>query len=113
MDDSMYRILLRVSALTLALVLLFVSGIFSPITRELSSGTGTYLASVVDTVPLQPDVSKKIQNENVIGINKQQSTHTASDVPAFILSVILYIVLVLIISNYVLDYTRGRQKSLQ
>ena len=47
MKDSLYRVLLRISALTLSLVLLFVSGVFSPITAELSRDTGRYVASAI------------------------------------------------------------------
>ena len=46
-QNSVYHVLLRISALTLALVLLFVSGVLSPVTQQIAQDTSTYLANVV------------------------------------------------------------------
>ena len=47
MQDSSYHTLLRISALTLALVLLFDSGLLSPVSKQLSQNTQQYLANAV------------------------------------------------------------------
>lgn len=118
MTNSMYHKLLRVSALTLSLVLLFVSGIFSPVTKQLSNNTGTYVATAiginasvlptdVNTLSAQLQQREKELSEREIAVSLKESSPT-SDMPTFILSVLLFILLVLIVLNYVLDFMRGK-----
>lgn len=116
----MYHKLLRISALTLAFVLLFVSGILSPITRELSSETGSYLATAIGvqaSVP-QNDVNgltaqlaqrDKELTQREIAVNLKEQKASNSDMPIFILSILLFVLLVLIVANYLLDYIRMRK----
>ena len=47
MEQSIYHSILRTSALSLSLALLFVSGVVSPVTKELSQNTTTYVASAI------------------------------------------------------------------
>lgn len=116
MQQSVYHILLRTSALTLALVLLFVSGIFSPITRELSNDTGSYLASAIGmnasiapteintlALELQQRDQELAQREIAVSLKESKGN---PDVTTFVLSVVLFVLLVLIVLNYVLDYMR-------
>jgi uncharacterized membrane protein len=119
MTHFAYQAFLRISALTLALVLLFVSGIFSPITQQLSQSTGSYLASAIgvhtSVVPSELDTSSAHQDNKVsqkasVG-SSQDFFKKSNEIPTYILSIILFIILVLIILNYVLDYFRGRQPS--
>ena len=120
MTDSLYHKFLRVCALTLCFVLLFVSGIFSPVTKELSRNTGSYVASAiginasvlpndVNTLSAQLMERQKELDAREIAVSLKESTAEKSDMSTFILSTILFIILVLIVLNYVLDYIRGKR----
>jgi hypothetical protein len=123
MTNTLYHKLLRISALSLALVLLFVSGIFSPITKELSSGAGNYLATAiginaavlptdVNTLSAQLAERDKELTQREIAVNLKESSAQTGGVSTYILSVLLFILLVLIVLNYLLDYLRTKQKEL-
>lgn len=120
MKGSVYHILLRTSALTLAFVLLFMSGILSPITRELSRDTGLYLATAIgmsaavmptEINTLSAELAKRDNEltQREIAVNLKEATASNGDISTFILSVLLFILLVLIILNYILDYIRNRK----
>ncbi len=120
MSDSLYHKFLRVSALSLALVLLFVSGLFSPVTHELSLNTGSYLATAiginasvlptdVNTLSAQLVQRQQELDAREIEVSLKESSAHSGDTSTFILSIILFIILVLIVLNYVLDFTRGRR----
>lgn len=119
MKNSAYHALLRVSALTLALVLLFASGILSPITQQLAGDAGSYVASAIGmnaTVPVneintlsaQLAARDKELSEREIAVNLKEATAGTGNITTFIMSVLLFILLVLIVLNYVLDYIRNR-----
>ena len=123
MNTNVYHILLRTSALTLALVLLFVSGLVSPITKEISSDTGIYLATAIGmnasvlpneynslNAQLEERASELASREIAVSLKEQQ--RTTSEISTFVLSAILFVILVLLILNYVLDYLRAREKKM-
>lgn len=99
MRHSAYHALLRIGALTLALVLLFASGFFSPMTRELSSGTAAYVASAIGT---------QAQREAVQSAAAQTAVPSSDNSLVFMLCVALFLLLALIVFNYALDYARTR-----
>lgn len=126
MEDSLYRVLLRVSALTLAFVLLFQSGLLNPVTQELASNAGLYVANTIGmTAAVQPTELSTMTAE----LTKMQTDLEAreralaereievalnggggvGDLSTFVLAGVLFILLVLILLNYVLDYLRGRR----
>jgi hypothetical protein len=127
MQNSIYHSMLRTSALTLALILLFVSGLVSPVTQHLSVQTERYLASTIGmyasvepnglnevTAALTAKETELLNRETALnerelslGLNGSAPTN---DYTVYILSVILFILLVLIIANYVLDFLRSRPK---
>lgn len=120
MKDSVYHKLLRTSALSLALILMFVSGILSPVTRELSNNTGLYLASVigmnasvlpneVNTLSAQLLERDNELKQREIAINLKESKQEMGDVSIFIMSIILFILILLMILNYVLDFVRHKK----
>jgi len=120
MANSLYHKFLRISALTLALVLLFVSGVFSPVTKQLSSGAGSYVATAigmnaavlpneVNTLSAQLVQREQELQQREIAVDLKESAPSTSDMGTYILSVLLFILLVLIVLNYVLDYIRARQ----
>ena len=119
MQRSMYHIILRVSALSLAFLLLFESGLLSPVTKELSQGTHSYLASAIgmnasvmptdiNTLTAQLTQRERALSEREIAVSLREDSGTSSDVPVFLLSIVLFILLTLIVLNYVLDYLRLR-----
>ncbi len=127
MKDSLYHTILRVSALTLTLVLLFVSGFLAPVTKELSQNAGTYLANAIGiyagvepnelnviTAELTKQKTELDAREKALSereINVDVGSGGSTDTSTFILSAILFIILVLIILNYILDYLRARAVS--
>ena len=124
--ESMYHRILRVSALVCAFVLLFESGLVSPVTKQLSVETHMYLANAVgvgasvDPTELNSLTSELTRQklaleareqaikdrEIEIGLAEGQSPNETS---TYVLSGILFILLVLIILNYTLDYLRARE----
>lgn len=127
MKDSVYHVVLRTSALTLALVLLFVSGVVSPVTKQLSHQTERYLATAVGMyAAVEPNEYNQItaalteqkteldqreaainQRELAIGL---KGGEMGTDYTTYILSIVLFVLLVLIVLNYVLDYVRNRPR---
>ena len=121
-EVSMYHRLLRVSALTLAIALLFDSGIIAPVTKTLSQNTQLYVASVVQmTASVEPtdintittqlsarerelNAREAALNERALSVGLDAATSGAPS--TYIMSLILFILLVLIVLNYVLDYLR-------
>jgi large-conductance mechanosensitive channel len=125
MQDSLYHIVLRTSALTLSLVLLFVSGIISPVTQQISKDTERYLATAIGMyAAVEPNGLNEMtaalterdtalsvreaaiaERELALGLN--EGAPATADYTTFILSVIVFILLVLIVLNYVMDYVRA------
>ncbi len=126
MEDSLYRILLRVSALTLAFVLLFESGVLSPFTHQLAQNAGLYVANTIGmSAAVQPneyntitaeltkmrtdlDARERALAEREIAVDVGGSG-SSNDLSTFVLSGLLFILLTLIILNYILDYIRSRR----
>lgn len=130
MHESMYHSVLRIAALVCAVVLAFDSGVFSPITRELSQNTQSYLAQSVgigatvkqtelNAVTAQIaqrdrdlDAREAViaERELEIGIsNEPLQTSGSNNISTYILSTLLFILIVLIVLNYILDFTRERR----
>lgn len=126
MNNSFYHSLLRTSALTLSLVLLFVSGVISPVTRTLSEHTTNYLASAVGMyAAVEPNGINEVTaaltakenalNEREAALAEREIavgvgggvTAAQPDYATYILSIIVFILLVLMVINYVLDYLRA------
>lgn len=122
MKDSVYHRLLRIAALTLALVLLFESGMFSPITKQLSKDAGAYVATAiginaavmpteVNTLSAQLVQREQELSQREIAVNLKESKAEVGGMSTFILSVLLFILLVLIVLNYALDYIRLKRQT--
>lgn len=120
MTSTIYHKLLRITALTLALVLLFISGFVAPITKELSKSAGSYLATAIgmqasvvptDMNTLSAELEERsrelTQREIAVSLKEEQGSATAT----YVLSIILFILLVLIVLNYVLDFMRARTQA--
>lgn len=119
--QSMYHRVLRVSALVCAFVLLFESGLVHNSTAILSQNTHQYLANAVgvgaaveptelNMVTAELTTAKiELQKEREINIGLREG-QGESATTIYILSGILFVLLVLIVLNYVLDYLRYREQ---
>ncbi len=127
MEHTLYHSVLRTSALTMALILMFVSGIISPVTEQVAIDAERYVASAVGAyASVEPNGINEITaaltaKENALAAREAAlqerelslglQTDTASnDYTTYILSVILFFLLVLIVINYVLDFLRSRSR---
>jgi hypothetical protein len=124
-QNSMYHSLLRVAALVCALVLVFESGLLHDSTRMMASQTHLYLANAIGmTASVQPTELNQITAELTRKENELAAREAAlrereisvdivagggTDNTTYVLASILFILLVLIILNYTLDYLRLRE----
>ncbi len=127
MKVSCYHKLLRVSAVIIAFVLVFDGGFILPITKQLSDGTIQYLANSSSgiTASVQSNETNRISaelsnwernlNERDVALVEREiqvrdfDTSESQDYSTYILSIILFVLLVLIVLNYVLDWLRTRK----
>ena len=125
MNGSLYLSALRVSLLTTAVVLIFDSGIVSPVTKQLSDNTLLYLAQTASVVArveqteintLSEDLRKRSEEldaKEAALRTIEARTYGASTEPdysTYILSLILFILTLLIVLNYILDWHRVRSE---
>jgi hypothetical protein len=129
-SKSTYHRLLRVLALVFAVVLIFDSGLITDSTSQVSDNAQLYLATAVGmTAKVEPtelnlytasltqkemelDAREASLAEREISVNISAGGQTA-DVSTYILSSILFILLLLILLNYALDYFRAREIELR
>jgi len=127
LEKTMYHKVLRVALVVCAFVLLFESGIVSETTTQLSQNTHQYLANAVGVgASVQPnelnlltaEVTKEklalaereaLVSEREIAVAISSSENTSNDYVTYIMASILFILLVLIILNYILDYIHRRE----
>ncbi len=124
---SNYHRILRVSLVVCALMLVFYSGLISDSTARLSNGTQNYLANAVGmTASVAPTELNQFtaqltereqelssreaalrEREIAVGLNEGGQ---ANDYSTYLLASILFVLLVLVILNYVLDYLRSKER---
>jgi hypothetical protein len=127
MQNTTYHSFLRIAALTFAMLLLFDSGLLSPVTSQISQNTQMYLASAIGmqagvvptelnqmTAALTQRDKILTQRENdikarEIAVNLEEGA-PSTDYSSYIMSVLLFVILVLIVLNYALDYIRYRER---
>lgn len=130
MQGTMYHMLLRTGALLFALLLLFDSGMLSPVTSKISHDTQRYIATAIgvgariEPTPLNTltaEITAKnnelaareaaiAEREIEVGIADSAAVERIeSDISTYILSVLLFIIIVLIVLNYALDFARERR----
>lgn len=121
-----YHRILRISAIVFAVVLVFESGLFNDNTAQITRGTQTYLTNAIgmsaavqstelnkDTEALTPK-EKELQareaalNEREISVNLSNGSASGNST-TYILASVLFILLILILLNYTLDYLRSRE----
>ena len=123
MKNSLYHSFLKIAVCVFAFVLVFDSGLALPATESMSSLTQQHLASVVGvTLGVAPNEMNQLTTriteleteleakERLIAVNLQNTNSDGSlDVSTFVLSIIVFILLVLIVLNYALDYIRQKK----
>lgn len=113
--------MLRIAVCVMALALIFDSGLMVAGTANLSNNTQLYLANAVgvnaSVAPTEinqltariTELEGELQTkEREIAVNLNKNNSAAFDKSTFVLSVILFILLVLIVLNFALDYLRTR-----
>lgn len=127
MKDSNYHRILRISVVVFALLLVFDSGLVAQSTVQLSNGTQSYLSAAIGmSASVQPtelnqmtaeltsrqrdlDVREASLREREISVGINGGGSASADYSTYILSSILFILLVLILLNYTLDYIRSKE----
>ena len=127
LEFTIYHKILRISAVVLAVTLVFQSGMVSQTTALMTLSTQSYLANVVGvSVGVAPTELNTItagltakelaldardrsltEREIAIGLNGQSGTQ---DKTTFIMGLTLFMVVLLLVLNYTLDYIRARQQ---
>ncbi len=126
MRVSRYHSLLRVSLLVATFMLIFDGGFIAPVTKVLSDNAILYVADVgvgmfasvspneINTLTAQIserqrelDAREQLLNEREIKARTYDTEST--DYSTYILSAILFILTVLIVLNYAMDWARVRQ----
>lgn len=122
MTHGTYHKVLRTSVLVMAFTVVFDGGFVTPITKTLSDNTITYLAQSAGVfAQVEPNEFNAITAEltkretelaareaALRDIEARDFGGEAPDYSTYILSIILFILTVLIIVNYVLDWRRAR-----
>jgi hypothetical protein len=124
LEFSAYHKILRISVVVIASVLLFQGGFVNSSTARLAQSTQMYLANVyVGVAPtelnqitagltertLALDQREQALAEREIDIGLQTRSGISQSHSTFILGAVLFILLVLIILNYALDFIRIRE----
>ena len=126
---SKYHKMLRVSAVVCTMVLLFESGLVHDSTRQLSIGTHEYLANAVGaTASIDPTELNSLTAEltaQKLALQQRETSlrereieigllpgESANQKTTYILAGVLFLLLILIVLNYTLDYLRLRETKL-
>ncbi len=125
--DSTYHSLLRIVSAVVAVMLVFEAGLLSDISAHLADNAKEYLANAVGvTVGVAPNEFNQITaaltakerelearelalSEREIDVQLNGGGSKTFDTGTFVLATILFILLVLIVLNYALDYVRSRE----
>lgn len=127
MKVSRYHKFLRTSLIIVLGVLLFDGGFIFPVTKQLSRVTTTYLASVgaemyvsvpeneFNTLTAQISEQQKLLDAREKAIQEREiasrpfGADSQTNYSTFILSAILFVLTVLIVINYIMDWVRVRK----
>lgn len=127
LEDTNYHKVLRIASVVCALVLVFESGLINESTSQISQGTHAYLANAIGmSAGVKPtelnqytaaltqkerelEAREAALLEREIAVDLETSGVPSNDTAVYLLSSVLFILLVLILLNYVLDYLRSRE----
>jgi len=127
-QDTTYHRVLRVATMVCALVLLFESGLIIESTAQMSENAHLYMANAIG---MSASVQPTELNELTAGLTQKQrelaqreaalaereialglsTGGQSNDTATYVLSSILFVLLVLILLNYVMDYLRAKERS--
>ncbi len=128
-NNSNYHRILRISALVCAVVLIFESGLLVESSQKLAQNTHLYLANAVGmsagvaptelnqyTAQLtqkerELNAREAALTEREIDVTLSTQTGQGNDTATYLLASILFILLVLILLNYTLDYVRLKEQA--
>lgn len=131
LEETTYHKLLRISSVVVATVMLFQAGFVSSTTALMARGTQDYMANAVGVfVGVAPtelnqmtahitaeklalDSREQAITEREIAIGIKPGSNSNQTTTTFVLSGVLFILLVLIILNYALDYLRAKEERLK
>ncbi len=126
MQYSRVRSVLRIGMVLVAAVLVFDGGFLTPITKQLSDTTYTYLASVGASMSarVEPNEVNRLsaelaEQQRLLALREQALTEReiaardysgdgVGDYSTYIISLLLFIIVVLLLLNYVMDWQRAR-----
>jgi hypothetical protein len=121
LENTLYHSFLRIAICVFAVALVFDSGLLSESTAKISSQAQKQMASAVGVkVGVAPNEVNQLTGritelerdlalrEREIAVNVGGGSAPANNTSTFILSALLFIMLVLIVLNYALDYLRAR-----
>ena len=126
MEFTLYHKLLRISSVVLAAALVFQSGLLSNTTALMATQTQSYLANSVgvfvgveatelNTITagltakeLALDAREQELKQREIAVGIDQGNGSTKDVTTFVMGLVLFIVVLLLVLNYALDYFRYR-----
>jgi hypothetical protein len=123
MTESIYHKVLRTALLVVALMLLFDSGLVVPLTKQLSDNTVAYLAqssgvfaqiepNELNIITAELTAREQELDAREAALRDIESRNfgegTSLDYSTYILSLILFVLTILIILNYALDWKRAR-----
>lgn len=130
LETTVYHKILRISSVVLALVLLFQSGLLSETTARMAYGTQVYMANSVGVfVGVAPtelnqltaeitaqklalDAREQALAEREIEVGLESGGGGMNQLTTtYVLSGVLFILIVLILMNYVLDFMRARENA--
>jgi hypothetical protein len=126
MRENVYHKFLRTSMLVVAMLVVLDAGLLSPITKQFSNTTMRYVANV--GTGMYASVPANEYNELSAQLAEQQRILDAreaalrereirgrdfdsgenSEYSTYVLSIILFILTVLVIFNYIMDFARSR-----
>lgn len=128
MEVSRYHRFLRVALVIAAFVLVFDSGILFPASQKLSDNTFQYLGSVgagvfasvpqneINSLTAQISERERTLDAREAALKEREiaarsyETDSQSDYSTYIISVILFFIVVLLVLNYALDFARNRRQ---
>ena len=125
MTSTRYRSFLRIAVVVVMVVLLFDGGFLSPITKELSDNTILYIGSVgagmfasvppneINSLSAQISERGRELDAREAALNEREiqarSYPTDTDYSTYILSSIVFILTVLIVLNFGMDWMRVKK----
>jgi hypothetical protein len=132
LETSVYHSVLRISSVVMTLVLLFQSGLLSETTAQMATSTQVYMANsvgvFVGVAPTELNQMTAEITEQRLALDAREQALTEREIAVqlsaksggpyqltttFVLSGIVFILLVLILMNYALDFMRARALTLK